>query len=157
MTKPKTGGCQCGAVRFSATDLRNAHVCHCRMCQKAAGNFFAALVGVPLSSLTWTRGEPSVFNSSEKVERGFCDQCGTPLFFRNTTAEHLCLTIGAFDEPREIPLEYQWGIEGRLPQVDQLSGLKDFGTSEEADPDSAPKIKQSNRQHPDHETDHWPL
>ena len=31
-----TGGCQCGAVRYRATAmLDNAHVCHCRMCQKA--------------------------------------------------------------------------------------------------------------------------
>ena len=43
-----SGGCQCGAVRFRAEALSdNPHVCHCRMCQKAAGNLFGARVGVP--------------------------------------------------------------------------------------------------------------
>ncbi len=34
-----TGGCQCGAVRFSVGRLGRASVCHCRMCQKAFGSF----------------------------------------------------------------------------------------------------------------------
>jgi hypothetical protein len=37
-----TGGCQCGAVRYRITaPFENAHICHCRMCQKAFGNYFA--------------------------------------------------------------------------------------------------------------------
>lgn len=41
-----TGGCQCGAVRYAIDGpLNNPHICHCRMCQKAFGNYFAALVG----------------------------------------------------------------------------------------------------------------
>lgn len=39
-----TGGYQCGAICFRATaTLDNAHLRHCRMCQKAVGNAFAAL------------------------------------------------------------------------------------------------------------------
>ena len=42
-----SGGCQCGAVRYHATAvLDTSHICHCRMCQKAVGNFFAALIGI---------------------------------------------------------------------------------------------------------------
>ena len=38
-----TGGCQCGAVRYALyAEPTNPHVCHCRMCQKAFGNVFAA-------------------------------------------------------------------------------------------------------------------
>ena len=64
MSESFPGGCQCGAVRFRAGRLTdNAHICHCRMCQKAVGNFFAALVGAPKEAVTWTRGKPSVFRS----------------------------------------------------------------------------------------------
>lgn len=50
----RSGGCQCGRVRFRASALKeNSHVCHCRMCQKATGNFFAALVGVPYTDFSW--------------------------------------------------------------------------------------------------------
>ena len=60
----------------------NPHVCHCRMCQKAFGGYFAPLAGVPLGDFAWIKGTPGVFQSSEAVERGFCRDCGTPLFFR---------------------------------------------------------------------------
>ena len=40
-----SGGCQCGAVRFRVEGaLGDASVCHCRMCQKASGNFYLPLV-----------------------------------------------------------------------------------------------------------------
>ena len=75
-----TGGCQCGAVRFTVDgDLGRASICHCRMCQKAFGAFFGPLVPAP--GLRWTRGTPKYFQSSNRVKRGFCDACGTPLTY----------------------------------------------------------------------------
>src|SRR3546814_10907734 len=73
-----SGGCQCGAVRYHVTAvLDTSHICHCRMCQKAAGNFFIALIGVPRDAIDGTRGTPAWFNSSDKAARGFCRDCGT--------------------------------------------------------------------------------
>ena len=129
------------------------------MCQKAAGSFFIALVGVPLTDFAWTRGAPSMFKSSEHVERGFCGACGTPLFFKHDHNPHISMTIGSFDDPRGIPLSYQLGMEGRLPQLDQLADLLDYGATEDGDADdkaAVASIKASNRQHPDHDTDDWP-
>jgi len=77
-----TGGCQCGAVRFRVEGrLRNVSICHCRMCQKAFGGFFAPLATAPEDGLVWTRGAPKHFRSSNHVLRGFCGNCGTPLTF----------------------------------------------------------------------------
>lgn len=147
----RTGGCQCGAVRFRAESLMdNPHICHCRMCQKATGGFFAALVGVPLPDLDWVKGQPAVYYSSEHVERGFCRDCGTPLFYRDVNGRHASLTIASFDDPAAITLEFEAGLATRLPQLDQLGHLpvEDF----EGDaPDWAEAIRLSNRQHPDHE------
>ncbi|MFN7177979.1 GFA family protein [Hyphomonas sp.] len=156
MARVRSGGCQCGRIRFRASSLRdNPHVCHCRMCQKATGNFFAALVGVPHTDFQWTRGAPAEFQSSEKVRRGFCRDCGTPLYYRHEESQHIAMSIGAFDDPASIPLNYQLGMEGRLPQLDQLPGLAHFGSTEQAMPEEAELIRTSNNQHPDHDTDDW--
>ena len=77
-----SGGCQCGAVRFRVEGaLADASVCHCRMCQKASGNFYLPLVSVRGAKLTWTRGSPKKFRSSNHAFRGFCGDCGTPLTY----------------------------------------------------------------------------
>ena len=65
------------------------------MCQKAIGNFFGARVGVLLTDLTWTRGEPSRFYSSKDAARGFCSSCGTPLFYHGEGSERISISIGA--------------------------------------------------------------
>ena len=154
---PRFGGCQCGAVRFRADSLHgNSHVCHCRMCQKAVGNFFAALVGVPLTDFTWTRGEPAIFQSSEKVERGFCNNCGTPLFYRYVADNYISMTTGSFDHPADISLQYQFGNEGRLPQIEQLATLAHNSTTEKDNPERVEISNMTTRQHPDHETSEWP-
>jgi hypothetical protein len=152
-----SGGCQCGAVRFHATELRtNPHVCYCRMCQKATGNLGAALVGVRDEHLTWTRGAPSTFKSSDHVERGFCKDCGTPLFYHYVGGPHHSMTIGSFDEPHRIPILYEMGLEGKHPALSPIASAEQCGTTEQNDgAENVARIASSNRQHPDHDTDAW--
>jgi hypothetical protein len=151
-----TGGCQCGAVRFHATELRdNPHVCYCRMCQKATGNLFAALVGVRHEHLSWTRGTPAEFDSSDLAARGFCSACGTSLYYRSKGGPHVSISIGSFDEPHHIDLLYQMGMEGKHPSLFHLDEIEVVGTTEEADGAGVAEILASNHQHPDHDTEHW--
>lgn len=152
-----TGGCQCGAVRYRSTALMdNSHICHCRMCQKAVGNFFAALVGAPNDELVWTRGAPAVFASSDLAERGFCAQCGTPLFYRSIGGTRTGLTTGSLDDPSVAPPHVQVGMEGRYAFMDGLLYLPDSGATEDDMAEEAPLIAASNHQHPDHDTETWP-
>ena len=157
-TGPFSGGCQCGAVRYRAEALHdNPHVCYCRMCQKAMGNLFASLVGVMHENLTWTRGQPARFRSSEHVDRGFCSACGTPLFYQYLLGKRVSRTIGSFDEPHRIALRWQMGMQGKHPSLSHLNDIESLGTTETADGDEATAaIRSSNRQHPDHDTDDWP-
>ena len=111
-----TGGCQCGAVRYALhAELGNPHICHCRMCQKAFGNYFAPLAGVPPRDFAWTRGAPGTFRSSEAVERGFCRDCGTPLTYRVLDKDRISVSLGSLDDPSRVTPTKQYGIEGRLP------------------------------------------
>jgi hypothetical protein len=149
-----TGGCQCGSVRFHIEGaLGDASVCHCRMCQKASGNFYLPLVSVRGAKLTWTRGEPKRFQSSNHGYRGFCADCGTPLTYE--APDGVALTIAAFDDPAEIAPRIQWGVEAKLPYVDAVRDLP--GEETMADQDAASFLADLvSYQHPDHDTDAWP-
>jgi hypothetical protein len=147
-----TGGCQCGAVRFRVDGgLGRASVCHCRMCQKASGGFFGPFVTV--HGLSWTRGAPKYFQSSNVARRGFCGDCGTPLSFEG--AGFCELTIGAFDDPEPIAPAIQVGLESRLSWIDGLGGLPTRPPAEAAEAATRHAAIRSF-QHPDHDTAVWP-
>lgn len=145
-----TGGCQCGAVRFRAiSPLGRASLCHCRMCQKAFGGFFGALVSAS-GGLVWTRGAPSYFQSSNRVRRGFCGDCGTPLSYEPEGADPE-LAIGAFDDPSAIAPVIQHDVAARMPWFETLAGLP-TRTAEEAAQAEAFYASIVSYQHPDRET-----
>jgi hypothetical protein len=158
MTDAWSGGCQCGAVRYRFNKKPGgAHVCHCRMCQKAFGGFYAPLVGARREHFEVTPGEIAKFNSSDLVERGFCRNCGTPLTFAYVCGRGVSVSIGSLDHPEDFPPVDQHGVEGRLAFANGIGALPDRPTTEEEDPDNSAKIRLSNHQHPDHDTAEWPL
>jgi hypothetical protein len=148
-----SGGCQCGAVRFQiATALGNASICHCRMCQKAFGSWGAALVEAPLAHFTWTRGTPSTFKSSAIVDRGFCKNCGTPLFLHEEGDTNIEIAIGTLDNPNAIgPMTHQVGIESKLLWFGKMHELPGKTTAQDRKPEDLAKLK--TLQHPDQDTD----
>ena len=110
-----SGGCQCGAVRYALLEEPSGpHICHCRMCQKAFCSFFAPLTGVSLEKFELTRGELSIFKSSDQTERGFCKNCGTPLTFHYVDSPRIAVSIGSLDEPEKVEPTNQYGIEARV-------------------------------------------
>jgi len=146
----RTGGCQCGAVRFRVSgETRRPSICHCRMCQKAFGGFFAPLADIGDAALEWTRGEPRRFQSSSHVQRGFCAECGTPLTYE--APDGVALAIGAFDDPASLPPLIQFGTEDKLPFVDTLHRLPARTTGEDVAENPFLADIQSY-QHPDHDT-----
>ena len=126
------------------------------MCQKAVGNFFAALIGVPRDAIHWTRGAPATFKSSDQVERGFCRTCGTPLTYDYLASKHINVTTGSLDDPAAFPPRMQFGLEGQMPWFGTVAALPREGTTEETMPGAAAAIAASNHQHPAHDTESWP-
>lgn len=145
-----TGGCQCGAVRFRIEgELGEASICHCRMCQKATGGLFGPYVGAPAGQVIWTRGEPKRFQSSNKVHRGFCGDCGTPLTYEYGHRD-VGLAIGALDRPGEARPVVQLASPARVPYFDDLPGLP---VHEADEPRAAAHLAGIvSYQHPDHDT-----
>lgn len=157
MSEAWSGGCQCGAVRYVFSQKpQGAHICHCRMCQKAFGAFYAPQVGGPMQTFTVTRGEIALFRSSDQVERGFCRDCGTPLSFAYIDGDWMSVSIGSLDHPEAFPPKDQHGTESRLNWANGLGALPDVAPTEERHPETAAFIKSTNHQHPDHDTSVWP-
>ena len=98
MVPVHTGGCLCGAVRFSATgSLRGVIYCHCSQCRRQSGHFYAATC-VPDAALA-VEGSDSVtwYRASAGAERGFCRTCGSALFWKRDESSETSLLAGAFD------------------------------------------------------------
>ncbi|MEP0519164.1 MAG: GFA family protein [Hyphomicrobiales bacterium] len=148
--KTISGGCQCGAVRFSIDRLDNPSICHCRMCQKAFGGFYGPLVTA--HGLVWTRGAPKHFHSSNMVKRGFCADCGTPLTYDYGDLPEIA--IGALDNPELAAPTVQVNPVDKLSFVDGLSLLpfREFGPD---DPEVDFMAAFISHQHPDKDTKHW--
>ncbi len=95
------GTCLCGAVTFTVSGtLKAPDACHCTKCRRWTGHVYAG-TDVPRSALS-VRGEEHVrwFQSSEKVRRGFCGECGSSLFFDPLDrAKHdwISVSMGTFE------------------------------------------------------------
>ncbi len=145
-----TGGCQCGAVRFRAGRLGTSAICHCRMCQKAFGGYFGPLVMA--YEVEWTRGAPTYFRSSNRMQRGFCAACGTPLSCLGDDDE-IELAGGAFDDPSVAPPSVQYNLGHRVPFFESLAAL---APQPHAELERAANARVVGYQHPDHDTNVWP-
>ena len=151
MASAITGGCQCGAVRYRCEGFGRASICHCRMCQKAFGAFYGPLVTG--KGLVWTRGEPAWFQSSNKVRRGFCAACGTPLAY--DWGGEVEISIGSLDDPELAPPVVQVNPRDKLSFVDGLHALPTVNNADT--PNGAAFMSGiESRQHPDRDTDVWP-
>ncbi len=106
MAEQHHGSCLCGAVRFTVSGaLPGPDACHCRMCAKHSGHVFAS-TDVPRTALTIASAEPlRWYQSSPKVRRGFCGDCGSSLFF-DPPADRgwIAVAMGAFDGPSDTRL-----------------------------------------------------
>lgn len=83
-----TGGCLCGAVRYScsAEPMMAGH-CHCEDCRRSSGSGHCSHLVVPDNSVRLT-GNMSVYDrpadSGNLISRFFCPTCGAPVCSRNS-------------------------------------------------------------------------
>ena len=103
MASEFTGGCLCGAVRYRATAMLRADLCHCRMCQKASGAPVVAWFTLPIESFRFTTGAPLTYRSSAEAIRHFCGTCGSPLTFRLAeNPKEIDVNLATLDHPELV-------------------------------------------------------
>ena len=93
----KTGSCLCGAVRFDVQNLRDVVACHCLQCRKTTGNYMSATAANDADlKMTETRGL-KWYRSSDTAQRGFCQDCGSVLFWKGDGRDYTAITTGSID------------------------------------------------------------
>ncbi|KAI5464181.1 Mss4-like protein [Mariannaea sp. PMI_226] len=136
-----TGGCLCGSVRYQVKfpadhDWNNScSTCQCSQCRKNSGSLLARLHGVPASAVTFlSESTLKTFHATPPCARGFCNECGSFLFWRNEEVpeKRIALAVGTFDQ-EDLK---RWGTvlttagthlwcEDEIPEVtDHLKGEK---------------------------------
>jgi hypothetical protein len=119
------GACLCGAVSFEvAGGLPGPDACHCASCRRWSGHYFAS-TDVKRSALT-VHGEDKLtwYQSSEKVRRGFCRECGSSLFWdppadRDWTG----VAMGAFEQPTDTRLRIHIFVADKGDYYDIADGV----------------------------------
>ncbi len=105
------GSCLCGLIRFTVKKIsQNVGACHCNICRKWGGG---PLLAVDCGTDVIFKGKEniSVFNSSEWAERGFCDKCGSHLFYRLKENNQYFMPVGLFDDDKKFVFDHQVFIE----------------------------------------------
>lgn len=103
MRLSRTGGCLCGAIRYTVTGpMRPVVACHCEQCRRTSGHHVAA-TAARYSDVS-IDGEPVWFDSSPGFRRGFCGLCGSNLFWRSAASELLSIFAGTLDTPTGLRL-----------------------------------------------------
>lgn len=110
------GGCLCGAIRYKTTAKPfAAEYCHCRMCQISAGAVAVCWMDFYQEQVIWDSGKPKEFESSEFIRRGFCENCGSNLTFRDTThPDYFTLAIASLDDPNQVKPTYHIYTESQV-------------------------------------------
>ena len=110
-----TGGCLCGAVRFTVAEAPALfHVCHCDMCRRWSGG---PSLSVHVVGGVIFEGEANltVYRSSDWAERGFCMICGANLFYRLVDGGAYMLSVGVLDDQASFVMEAQYFIDEKPP------------------------------------------
>ena len=119
-----TGSCLCGAVRFAVdANLKPPDACHCTSCRKQSGHYWVS-TNVPRAALALGGSDKVKWHqSSEKVRRGFCSECGSFLFWDPLGHDFIAVAMGAFDPPTGTHLHVHIFVTQKGDYYDIADGL----------------------------------
>ncbi|MFW1956720.1 GFA family protein [Acinetobacter guillouiae] len=109
------GQCVCGATTFTV-ELKNhdVHACHCSICRRQTSGVIMT-IDIEQGSLQFTQDEHlGIYNSSDWGERGFCNCCGTNLFWRTKDQSYCNINAFALDQqPQDIKFDMEIFIDNK--------------------------------------------
>ncbi len=128
----RTGGCQCGEVRYeSLCEPPALCVRHCRECRKQSASAFGISLTVPRTGLRVTQGAPIFWSrptdSGGRIKCAFCPSCGSRLWHESEGGpETASIKGGSLDNPPDIATAIHIWTSRKLPGVDIPDGARQF-------------------------------
>lgn len=99
-----SGGCLCGAVRFTAApETHTYNICHCDMCRRWSAGPFMAIACADTVKFD-NEDDVGVYESSAWAERGFCKKCGSVLFYKIRGKDKYFMSTETFDDTSDFKL-----------------------------------------------------
>jgi hypothetical protein len=105
MPVPLTGGCLCGAIRYTIdAQVTGLRACHCKNCQKHSGTAGTVNAVVPTDAFRITKGATKEYRDSatqggRTLSRHFCAECGSSIYSqRNPDPGFVVVRAGSLDD-----------------------------------------------------------
>ena len=109
------GRCVCGKTTFTV-ELKNhdIHACHCSICRKQTSGIIMT-IDIKQGSLEFIKNDHlSIYNSSNWGERGFCNSCGTNLFWRTKDKNYCNINAFSLDQqPKDVKFDMELFIDNK--------------------------------------------
>lgn len=125
----RTGRCLCGAVQYRAATGDKVSVCYCKMCQRWASGVF---MGVSAEEFEVTAGADhlKVAKTSDWAERGFCDLCGSNLFYHLPDPGYRSVAFGSLDDTSGLRPRIQFYVDKRPEGFELAAETKEMTEAE---------------------------
>lgn len=124
------GHCLCQKVKVTVNIMNHKMgTCHCSMCRKWGGG---PLMSVDCGTDVKFEGEENInaYDSSDWAQRGFCNQCGSHLFYKLKEKGIYIIPVGIFDSEIQFEFEHQIFIEQK-PEYYEFANKTHNMTGEE--------------------------
>lgn len=134
MGEVRTGGCQCGGVRYEVTgEQKTIVVCHCSECQRQSGSAFGMTMVLGKQQFRLTKGALEVFtwvsDSGAEMHGYFCPDCGSRIYHQNNYPEDaVLLKPGTLDETSELVPELQLWTRSKQQWCKLPESVRSFET-----------------------------
>lgn len=129
---PLSGGCNCGAVRYTLAAPPFAVVaCHCSNCRRQSGAAFSVNLVVRADAME-VEGDLTTYvdqdtESGQPVERQFCGACGSPIrSVPRSSPMIVAVKAGTLDKPQEFAPGMHIWTSSALPWVTIPADLPRF-------------------------------
>ncbi len=134
-----TGGCLCGKVRYQGSEPRGGGHCHCLDCRRSSGTGHCSHMVVPKAAFK-VEGEMRFYDSptdsGNRVSRGFCPHCGSPVYSKNSAMQDMVFVrASSLDDPEVFQpqmvvytkRELSWNkLDAALPSFESMPPPRDM-------------------------------